>query len=128
MHLYIDIYTCIHYMYIHICVYIHTCSYLCIYTHGYTYIYIYTYVLYVIVYYISLHCTMLEYTLYMLLLYRVRPFIRGLRNTVDIVLFDISILVTITISSHEFNSHKFDLRVSTPRAVACIHFNMPFES
>ena len=33
-----------------------------------------------------------------------------------------------TVSSPDFNSHKFSLRVSSPRAVANFHFAVPFGS
>ena len=32
----------------------------------------------------------------------------------------------LTVSSHNFNSHNFKSRVSNPRTVAYLHFEMPF--
>ena len=33
-----------------------------------------------------------------------------------------------TVSSHNFHSQKYKLRVSNPRTIAYVHFKMPFES
>ena len=35
---------------------------------------------------------------------------------------------SITVSSHNLNSHKIKLRVSNPRTIASLHFETPFES
>ena len=34
----------------------------------------------------------------------------------------------VKVSSHNVNSHNFNLRVSNPRTIAYVHFNMPFDS
>ena len=43
--------------------------------------------------------------------------------------YSLSILrVSSTVSSHNLSSHSFKLRVSNPRTIAYVDFNMPFES
>ena len=37
-------------------------------------------------------------------------------------------LIFNAVNSHNFNSHNFKLRASSPRTIAFFHFNMPFES
>ena len=45
-----------------------------------------------------------------------------------IMCYDKAKMVRLTVSSHDFNSQQKQLRVSNPRTIAYVHFEMPIGS